>query len=134
MYATGIHGFWEHAPDKFASMPGGAEWLAKLGHDRPPEERHLAVHEGHLVAISGRDQALVDAAGADILARGSTGAEAQIRERLAAAASRGVAEVVIMAAGAGFPVTPSVAPQPPTPGSPTAAHPPRRPDRAGAHP
>lgn len=98
-YATAMHGFWEASPDRVSGVPGGAAWLSELEQDRPPEERHLAVHEGHLVAISERDQPLVDAAGAGILTRGWTGSEEHIRERLSEAAARGVTEVVIMTAG-----------------------------------
>src|SRR5439155_27145549 len=52
-YATSIHAMWEWMPELVETVPGGPAWLAAL-EQVPAAERHLAVHEGHLVAISGR--------------------------------------------------------------------------------
>jgi 5,10-methylenetetrahydromethanopterin reductase len=100
MYTTGIHGLWDAAPDKVAGVPGGSAWLSRLEAERPAAEQHLAVHEGHLVAINARDEFLLDAAGPAILTSGWTGTAEQIRARLSEAAADGVTETVVMMAGA----------------------------------
>jgi 5,10-methylenetetrahydromethanopterin reductase len=80
-------------------MPGGPEWLDRLGADRSPEERHLAVHEGHLVAVTDRDRPLLEAAGEHILGTGWTGDAASISDRFDAVGAQGISEVVYCPAG-----------------------------------
>ena len=53
-YATAIHAIWDWGPEQVKTVPGGEQWLASL-EQIPAAERHLAVHEGHLVAISERE-------------------------------------------------------------------------------
>ena len=55
-FVTTYHAIWEFAPDAVAGMPGGAEWLERVAADRPEGQRHLAVHEGHLVTVTDRDR------------------------------------------------------------------------------
>ena len=98
-YVTTYHGIWEFAPDAVGGMPGGAEWLDRLAADRPEDQRHLAVHEGHFVAVTERDQPLVDAAGEGLLTTGWTGTPEQIAERADAAAAAGVTELAYVPAG-----------------------------------
>jgi len=100
MYATGIHGVWEMAPDVVPTLPGGAEWLAGLEATHPEADRHWAVHEGHMIAVSERDRAYVAAAGPAILQTGWTGAAAAVRARAEAAAAAGVTELAYGPVGA----------------------------------
>ena len=93
MYATGIHGIWEMAPEAVPTLPGGAEWLAELEARHPEADRHWAVHEGHMIAVSDRDRPYVAAAGPAILQTGWTGAAAAVRARAEAAAAVGVTEL-----------------------------------------
>src|SRR5580698_2927232 len=72
-YVTGFHALSKWAPDLVRSSPGGSEWLARLEAERPPEEQHLIVHEGHLVTVTERDRPLLDVAGEAILGTGWTG-------------------------------------------------------------
>jgi 5,10-methylenetetrahydromethanopterin reductase len=98
-FVSGYHAVWEHAPAYLDAMPGGTEWRATVDGQRPVGERHLAVHEGHVVALTERDQALVEEAGEAILASGWTGAADAIAHRLVEAAAAGITEVVYAPAG-----------------------------------
>ncbi len=102
-FATSFHAMWEYRPEALHHMPGGAEWLARLEAERPPGERHLAVHEGHVTVVTERDRPAVEAAGAAILQSGWTGNAASIAARFDDAGARGVTEVVYMAAGPDIP-------------------------------
>jgi len=93
MHATGVHGIWEMAPAAVPTLPGGAEWLAELEATYPEADRHWAVHEGHMIAVSERDRAYVAAAGPAILQTGWTGDAAAVRARAEAAAAAGVTEL-----------------------------------------
>lgn len=93
MYATGVHGIWEMAPGVVPTLPGGATWLAELEATYPEADRHWAVHEGHMIAVSERDRDYVAAAGPAILQAGWTGDAAAVRARAEAAAAAGVTEL-----------------------------------------
>jgi 5,10-methylenetetrahydromethanopterin reductase len=98
-YVTGFHALYAWAPEMLQDAPGGAEWLLRLQAERPEAERHLLVHEGHLVAVTARDQPLLEVAGKRILETGWTGAAASIAARMDAVGSQGISEVVLCAAG-----------------------------------
>jgi 5,10-methylenetetrahydromethanopterin reductase len=98
-YVTGFHAMSEWAPEVVDSLPGGPEWLQRLEADRVAEERHLAVHEGHLVAITDRDLPLIAAAGEALLGTGWTGDAAAISARMDDVGAQGITEVVYGPAG-----------------------------------
>lgn len=99
-YVVGYHGCWEAAPEFLSAMPGGAEWLADVDASRPEGERHLAVHEGHVTEVFGRDQVVLDLADEATLAGvGWTGEAAAVREKIAHAESVGVREILYTPAG-----------------------------------
>jgi 5,10-methylenetetrahydromethanopterin reductase len=98
-YVTGFHALSKWAPDLVRSSPGGSEWLARLEAERPPEEQHLIVHEGHLVTVTERDRPLLDVAGEAILGTGWTGDAASVAARMDAVGAQGITEVVYCAAG-----------------------------------
>jgi 5,10-methylenetetrahydromethanopterin reductase len=98
-YTTGVHGMWEFAPEAVTSVPGGQEWLDRIGSERPDDERHLVVHEGHLTVVTDRDRPLLDSAGAALLRTGWTGDAAAIHRRLDEAERTGVTELMYMPAG-----------------------------------
>jgi 5,10-methylenetetrahydromethanopterin reductase len=98
-YTTGYHGLWEYAPAMLSDMPGGAEWLARIDSERDEGERHLAVHQGHLSAITERDRPLLQEAGERILSVGWTGTADQIRKHLDEVGEAGVTEILYMACG-----------------------------------
>ena len=98
-FVTGYHAMFQWAPDALASMPGGPEWRAGVESERQEGERHLAVHEGHVVTVTERDRAVLDAAGAALLATGWTGDRASVRSRLLHAEAEGLTEVIYTPAG-----------------------------------
>ena len=98
-FTTGYHGVWEWNPEAVDAMPGGREWRERIDGERPAAERHLAVHEGHLVAVTERDRPTLDAAGPSLLDTGWTGDTATFQRRLDQAASVGINEVIVTPAG-----------------------------------
>jgi 5,10-methylenetetrahydromethanopterin reductase len=84
------HGTYEAAGAGVDNLPGGKGWRAEV--ERFPERsRHVYVHEGHLVAMTERDRRNLapELAGTTL-----SGTPAQLRERTAALAAQGVAEIV----------------------------------------
>jgi 5,10-methylenetetrahydromethanopterin reductase len=102
-YVTGFHAMSEWAPEMVEGLAGGPEWLQRLETDRSQEERHLAVHEGHLVAITDRDRPLIDVAGEQLLGTGWTGDAASVAGRMDAVGAQGITEVVYGPAGPDIP-------------------------------
>jgi 5,10-methylenetetrahydromethanopterin reductase len=98
-FTTAYHALWEMQSDGVAGMSGGAEWLARIEAERPAGERHLAVHEGHVVTITDRDAPVLDAAGDALLRSGWTGDVAAVRARAEAAAESGITELLYTPAG-----------------------------------
>lgn len=98
-FVTRYHALYEWAPDALDSMPGGKQWRAGIEADRPEGQRHLAVHEGHVVMVTGRDRPLLDAAGSALLGTGWTGDPPAVRERLDTAEQAGITEVIYTPAG-----------------------------------
>jgi len=101
--ATAYHGLWERGGEAVDQLPGGAAWRAALEAERPAGERHLAVHEGHLVDVSDRDRPLLDAAGPMLTQVGWTGTDEQLRERATQAQAAGATEIVMSLAGPDIP-------------------------------
>jgi 5,10-methylenetetrahydromethanopterin reductase len=97
-YVTAYHGMWEWSPEVLDAMPGGAQWRAGIEAE-PEGERHLAVHEGHVVTVTERDLPLLDVAGAGLLATGWTGDAASVAARAKEAADAGVTEIVYSPSG-----------------------------------
>jgi 5,10-methylenetetrahydromethanopterin reductase len=92
-YATGVHALHEWAPDVISSIPGGDDWRVRIDSDRPLGEQHLAVHEGHLVAVTDRDRPLVEVAGEALLDGRLTGSAAEVASKLEVVRAVGVTEV-----------------------------------------
>ena len=80
------------------ALPGGQSWRAAV-EAHPEDERHLAVHAGHLVQANPRDEPHV----AELIPVASsmalTGTAEQIPEKIAAYVSQGVTEIVYQPAG-----------------------------------
>lgn len=93
--AVGYHFVAENGMD-VTQMPGGAEWLAAYA-DVPADERHLAIHDLHLIGVNERDRPLIT--GDVIAATGGAYSPAQLRERLARFEESGVSEVAYQPAG-----------------------------------
>jgi 5,10-methylenetetrahydromethanopterin reductase len=82
-------------------LPGGPGWRAAV-EAYPENERHLAIHEGHLVKANPRDEPYV----ADLIPMASAGALTGTAEQVAARvrdlAAAGVTEVAYQPAGSGI--------------------------------
>jgi len=98
-YVLMYHGGWQHSPEAVDGMPAGAEWRAAIEAERPEDERHLIVHEGHVTQLTARDQILVDNAGDMLGALGWAGSPSEIREKVQAVAESGVTEILYTPAG-----------------------------------
>jgi 5,10-methylenetetrahydromethanopterin reductase len=80
------------------ALPGGSDWRKSV-EEYPENERHLVIHEGHLVKANPRDEPHV----ADLIALTSskalTGTAGQVSEKITGLVARGVTEVVYQPTG-----------------------------------
>ena len=83
------------------AFPGGQGWREAV-EAYPEDERHLAIHAGHLVQANPRDEPHV----ADLIPLASsmalTGTAEQVAEKIAGLAEQGVTEIVYQPAGSGI--------------------------------
>lgn len=93
-WASIVHATWEHSPAAVDDLPGGKDWRAGIEAARPPSQRHLDVHQGHLTALTDRDRDLAIEAGPALLTPGWTGTPRQLRDKAAHAAATGVTEII----------------------------------------
>lgn len=85
-----------HLGGGVTSLPDGDRWLAAL-EEVPERERHLALHEGHLIYANERDRAVITG---ETLARfGSARSAAGWREQLARYEEAGATEIAYQPAG-----------------------------------
>jgi 5,10-methylenetetrahydromethanopterin reductase len=84
------------------ALPGGRAWREAI-EAYPEDERHFAIHDGHLVKANPRDEPHV----AELLplasAMGLTGTAEQVSERVAGFGALGVTELVYQPAGSDIP-------------------------------
>ncbi|OBA63067.1 5,10-methylene tetrahydromethanopterin reductase [Mycobacterium sp. 1100029.7] len=80
------------------AVPGGQNWR-ELVEAHPEDERHFAIHEGHLVKANPSDEPHV----ADVIpfatSMALTGTAAELSEKIAGLAAQGVTEIVYQPAG-----------------------------------
>lgn len=98
-FVTSYHGIFEMAPEMIDTLPGGPEWRAGIEAERPEGERHLALHEGHVVAVTERDRPLIETAGPALLDWSWTGDRATVRSKLDEAEAGGATEVLYSPSG-----------------------------------
>ena len=94
------HAMYENDPASVDALPGGAEWRARI-EQIPERERHLTVHEDHLVRVTDRDRSLVN--GDMVRAFTWTAPRDEIRARLDALAASGVTEILYAPMGPDVP-------------------------------
>jgi 5,10-methylenetetrahydromethanopterin reductase len=89
-----VHGLYERGgPEAIEGLPGGPAWRSAV-EALDPRTRHLAVHEGHLVALTERDRAaLADGLTGLIPAFTLSGTVDDVRGRAADLAESGVTEI-----------------------------------------
>jgi len=81
-------------------VPGGAEWAAAY-EDVPVDERHLSIHDQHLVAVNERDRAVVTPE--RIRSTGGVYSASELRAQLERLESDGCTEVAYQPAGPDIP-------------------------------
>jgi alkanesulfonate monooxygenase SsuD/methylene tetrahydromethanopterin reductase-like flavin-dependent oxidoreductase (luciferase family) len=95
------HAVYERGGAAVDAFPGGEGWR-KAVEEYPEDERHLAIHAGHLVQANPRDEPHV----ADLIPLASsmalTGTAEQVAEKIAGLAGQGVTEIVYQPAGSGI--------------------------------
>jgi len=97
--AVMYHGSYEANPEAVDALPGGAAWRAEI--EQTPEAlRHLAVHEGHFVAVGDRDRRHISP---DLTAATFTGTPEQLRARLAELEAAGLTELLYAPMGPDLP-------------------------------
>jgi 5,10-methylenetetrahydromethanopterin reductase len=96
--AVGLH--WATEFGTLDALPGGHAW-ADVYTKLPARERHLALHDQHLVAVNDRDAPFVT--GAVLTAQKLALSPAQWRERLAGLEQAGVTEIAYQPAGPDIP-------------------------------
>ena len=85
--------------DAVETLPGGPEWLAVI-ESAPEDERHLALHAGHLMYLNDADAAAWDAGAHALLPHATlTGTADEVREKTADLVEKGVTEIVYQPAG-----------------------------------
>jgi 5,10-methylenetetrahydromethanopterin reductase len=92
---VGYHFVAEHRL-RHEHIPGFADWLRAYD-DVPAAERHLAMHDLHLIDVNDRDRPFVTPARIQALDKAWT--PAQLRERLAALEAGGVTDIAFQPAG-----------------------------------
>jgi 5,10-methylenetetrahydromethanopterin reductase len=98
-FSTTYHAVWQWGGEAVDQLPGGAEWRARIEAERPGPERHLSVHEGHLVTVTDRDAPTLDAAGPGLLDTGWTSDAGGFRDRMDRAGSLGITQVIVTPSG-----------------------------------
>jgi 5,10-methylenetetrahydromethanopterin reductase len=97
-HALAYHAAYEFGGD-VTQLPGGQEWLKAIT-TQPERERHLAVHDQHLVGLNQADKAAWDAGGWHAIpATTVTGSPAHITEQLARYAAQGITEIIYQPSG-----------------------------------
>jgi 5,10-methylenetetrahydromethanopterin reductase len=98
-----LHGTYEWggaaAVDGF---PGGQAWREAI-ESLPEPTRHLAVHEGHLVALNDRDRRAIAELAPLMTSFGVSGTAGAVREKLSGFAESGVTEVAYQPSGPDIP-------------------------------
>ena len=88
--------------DGVDALPGGRAWREET-EAVPARERHLAIHEGHLVEANRRDGPAVRAGASLIGALTLTGTAAEVRGKVDELAAVGVTEIAFQPAGPDVP-------------------------------
>jgi 5,10-methylenetetrahydromethanopterin reductase len=97
-HALAYHAAYEFGGD-VAQLPGGQEWLKAIT-AQPERERHLAVHDQHLVGLNQADEAAWAAGGWHAIpATTITGSPARITAQLARYAAQGITEIIYQPSG-----------------------------------
>jgi 5,10-methylenetetrahydromethanopterin reductase len=100
--AVAYHAVYERAGDRVDAFPGGRAWR-EATEAVPESRRHLATHEGHLVAPNDRDLLALDADPGLAASLTLTGTAEDVRRRVEGFAEKGVTEIAYQPAGPDIP-------------------------------
>ena len=101
--AAAYHAIYESkGADGVDRLPGGREWREAVEAVELPR-RHLAIHDGHLIALSPHDQALLERAAPLLTTWTMTGTRTDIGTRLRALTTTGITEVAYQPMGQDIP-------------------------------
>ena len=101
--AAAYHAIYESkGADGVDKLPGGRQWREAVEAVEAPR-RHLAIHEGHLVALGKHDEALLARAAPLLGSWTMTGTGTDIGARLRALTSAGITEVAYQPIGPDIP-------------------------------
>jgi 5,10-methylenetetrahydromethanopterin reductase len=96
--ALAYHAAYEFGGDVTA-LPGGDAWLDTIN-ESPPQDRHLAVHEQHLVALNHADTAAWAAGSWKAIRQTTlTGTADEIGQRVSELAAEGITEIIYQPTG-----------------------------------
>jgi 5,10-methylenetetrahydromethanopterin reductase len=96
--ALAYHAAYEFGGDVTA-LPAGDVWLDTIN-ESPPQDRHLAVHDQHLVALNRADAAAWAAGSWKAIAQTTlTGSAHEIGRRISELAARGITEIIYQPTG-----------------------------------
>ena len=98
-HAQIYHDVWESDPASLSEVTGGPEWIAQIESERPPEERHLAVHSGHLSHLSVADRKALEAHDGEIPWYAWVCGKEETLEKARAAEAGGATELLYLPAG-----------------------------------
>ncbi|KAB2586102.1 methylene-tetrahydromethanopterin reductase [Rhodococcus erythropolis] len=97
-HTVAFHAAYEFGGDVTA-MPGGDVWLETIN-QTPSQERHLAVHDQHLVGLNRADAAAWAAGSWKAITQTTvTGTADQIRRRVTELADQGITEIIYQPSG-----------------------------------
>jgi len=98
-----LHGTYEWAGAAAVDgFPGGKRWREAV--EAVPEgSRHLAVHEGHLVALNDRDRLAIGEMAPLVTSIGLSGTAKEVRDKLAGFEAIGVTEIAYQPSGPDIP-------------------------------
>jgi 5,10-methylenetetrahydromethanopterin reductase len=97
--AVTYHGTYEANPAAVDNLPGGAAWRAEL-EKIPESERHLALHDGHVVELSDLDRRHV---APELGALTFSGTETALRAKLTELEKAGMTEILYQPCGPEIP-------------------------------
>jgi 5,10-methylenetetrahydromethanopterin reductase len=101
--AAAYHAIYESkGADGVDRLPGGRAWRAAVEAVELPR-RHRAIHDGHLIALSQHDQALLERAAPLLASWTMTGTRSDIGARLRALTAAGITEVAYQPMGPDIP-------------------------------
>ncbi len=101
--AAAYHAIYESkGADGVDKLPGGRQWREAVEAVEAPR-RHLAIHEGHLVALGPHDEALLARAAPLLGSWTMTGTSADVGARLRALTAAGLTEVAYQPMGPDIP-------------------------------